>query len=230
MKVSQEYTTYLRSSHWKRLRAAAFARFGKRCQGCGSPKQVQGHHLIYRTPLKAGQVEDVMPLCRCCHEIVHATPAIDRGFRLLPHVVLRREFIRRILTRRIEPVPPKAEKARFVRPVRHPKPQPIPKPHVPDLELEDRIRTALIARSSPVLGIPVASLQAMTNKQIRRLGKIHRKAVRKAAADKHAGVLAQYRAQVAANPNATHFVFTAVSPESPTRRRPSSSAWWQGKI
>ena len=209
MKLSKEYTDYIESKEWRKLRAAAFSRFGKRCQCCGATKRIHGHHLIYRAPVSSGTVEDIMPLCQKCHDIVHSTPKIDRGFRLLPNPDQRRRFILRCF--RAEPVAPNPK------PVKKPKPprQPIrikPPPDPVRVEFAARIQAAkirdgLVKRGIAGLGLSSQAVTAMSSESIKkRLRRIRREGKRKKT-EEVASVISQMRAQLAANPNCTHFVF-----------------------
>jgi hypothetical protein len=64
-------TIYLRSDHWKELRAQAFEAHGRKCAKCPSTTNLDVHHLRY------GLIFDVTPkdlqiLCRPCHDKEHA--------------------------------------------------------------------------------------------------------------------------------------------------------------
>ncbi len=87
------YLAYLNSDHWRSTKLKAFAKVGFRCQCCGTKKRIEGHHLIYRTPLSAGLVDDVLPMCESCHKILHNTPSLDSGYKRLASVAERRAFI-----------------------------------------------------------------------------------------------------------------------------------------
>lgn len=65
------YQQYLASDHWKELRCEAINRWGDRCSNCSVPK-VEVHHLRYGT-LYDVTTDDLMPLCRRCHEAVHSS-------------------------------------------------------------------------------------------------------------------------------------------------------------
>lgn len=73
---SEEYEKYLQGEHWVKLRSELFQKTGRVCKACGSNKQIQAHHLIYREPLESCTVEDLMPLCDCCHTLLHKIPYI----------------------------------------------------------------------------------------------------------------------------------------------------------
>lgn len=65
------YLSYLQTDHWSSLKSEVFERWGRHCINCGSDRQVDGHHLRYRTPLESCTSDDVVPLCRACHERAH---------------------------------------------------------------------------------------------------------------------------------------------------------------
>lgn len=77
--MTEKYASYLKSNHWKCIRMAAINRWGDRCANCSIPK-VDVHHLAYRN-LYDVTVEDLMPLCRRCHENVHASVRLSRLIR-----------------------------------------------------------------------------------------------------------------------------------------------------
>ena len=65
------YYKYLESDHWKQLREQTFERDGHRCQHCGTPKNLRGHHVIYRKDLEKCTPKDIMTLCDSCHHQEH---------------------------------------------------------------------------------------------------------------------------------------------------------------
>lgn len=212
MNLSKEYIRYIASKGWKKLRAQSFARFGKRCQCCGSKKKVQGHHLIYREPLAAGLIDDIMPLCGDCHEIVHQTPKIDRGFRLLPHPNQRREFILRCFREikpRVEPVLiPRAKPALKKKRITPKKPADF---SLMDLKLRinaAKVRENLVTRACAVLGIHIREVSIMSSKALKRRMRHKKKDQQRKIDQGKDSIIAQMRAQAAANPNCTHFVFS----------------------
>jgi 5-methylcytosine-specific restriction endonuclease McrA len=70
-----DYHAYIVSDRWK-ARAKCFIRLaGRRCQQCGSKRNLTVHHLHYRT-LGVESKADVEVLCWPCHESLHA---IDRA-------------------------------------------------------------------------------------------------------------------------------------------------------
>lgn len=214
--MSKEYTDYLESKDWRRLKAAAFARYGRRCQCCSSKHKLHGHHLIYRVPLKAGRVEDIMPLCETCHRIVHETPEINTGYRIPELPEQRRQYI--ILAFRHRYEPPK--------PVQRPKPRPrlvfVPAPKrvraLPDIEAQRKLdanrqaqancaRINLVRRAAEVLHLPEYEAELMSDKALKRRIKAVRKEKQRVAFEGTQNLIVQMREQAAANPGCTHFVF-----------------------
>lgn len=61
------------SPKWKKKREEVFERYGKQCVECGSTKNIQVHHLIYRKGhhLLEYNVNELIPLCKKCHQKIH---------------------------------------------------------------------------------------------------------------------------------------------------------------
>lgn len=76
------YRVYLQSEHWRGLRLEAFKRYGRKCSKCPATCRLDVHHVRYRHPWTAGIVDDLMILCRRCHELEHGLvvviPVIDK--------------------------------------------------------------------------------------------------------------------------------------------------------
>lgn len=75
-KVSDEKKQHekeLASPKWKKKREEVFERYGKQCVECGSTKNIQVHHLIYRKGhhLWEYNVDELIPLCKKCHQKIH---------------------------------------------------------------------------------------------------------------------------------------------------------------
>lgn len=75
-KVSDEkkqHVKELASPKWKKKREEVFERYGKQCVECGSTKNIQVHHLIYRKGhhLWEYNVDELIPLCKKCHQKIH---------------------------------------------------------------------------------------------------------------------------------------------------------------
>jgi hypothetical protein len=67
----QLYRDYLESDHWRLLRAQAIRRAGGKCEVCSSTKHLVGHHLLYRQRMEMGVLDDIMCMCRKCHDLWH---------------------------------------------------------------------------------------------------------------------------------------------------------------
>jgi hypothetical protein len=63
------YDEYLRSDEWQQKRTAKLRRC-RRCAICGSVRNLDVHHLIYRHLFDV-TLADLRVLCRRCHEVTH---------------------------------------------------------------------------------------------------------------------------------------------------------------
>lgn len=73
---------YLHSEEWKNVRTEALARENAKCQLCGfKSTSNDAHHVWYPSKLWDTSAEDLIILCRDCHELVHQIITIqpDRG-------------------------------------------------------------------------------------------------------------------------------------------------------
>lgn len=68
--MNDRYSSYITSEVWEIQRQAAFGRWGSFCNVCGSLHGIDVHHLFYRK-LYNCIPEDLMPLCRDCHDKIH---------------------------------------------------------------------------------------------------------------------------------------------------------------
>lgn len=68
------YALYLKTEHWKYLRARALARWGGYCENCGTAPALEVHHRTYAR-LGRERLEDLTPLCSPCHRATHLEPA-----------------------------------------------------------------------------------------------------------------------------------------------------------
>lgn len=68
--TKEEYAEYLKTPHWKDLRARKIAACGPRCQDCGNTRTIQVHHLRYRNIFDV-LLDDLKVVCRVCHEKIH---------------------------------------------------------------------------------------------------------------------------------------------------------------
>lgn len=67
----QDHAEYLKSDHWQDLRLRALARAGSQCEACKCSNDLQGHHTRYEQDFRKCTIDDVMCLCRDCHDIFH---------------------------------------------------------------------------------------------------------------------------------------------------------------
>ena len=67
---------YLKSDEWKTLRNAVMSA-GCDCECCNTRKASDVHHLVYRNIVDI-TLDDVIPVCRTCHEYIHQ--AIDDDY------------------------------------------------------------------------------------------------------------------------------------------------------
>lgn len=69
----KQHAKELSSPKWKEKREEVFERYGKQCVECGSTKNIQVHHLIYRKGhhLWEYNVNELIPLCKKCHQKIH---------------------------------------------------------------------------------------------------------------------------------------------------------------
>jgi 5-methylcytosine-specific restriction endonuclease McrA len=65
------YYEYLQSDHWKEFRKKYYrSRKRKSCTLCKSRNDIHLHHITYNR-LGREQLNDVIPLCGECHELIH---------------------------------------------------------------------------------------------------------------------------------------------------------------
>lgn len=63
------YPEYLRSPYWRRLRECMLWLADYRCQVCKSEKDLEVHHASGYSCLGHERPEDLIVLCRRCHEL-----------------------------------------------------------------------------------------------------------------------------------------------------------------
>lgn len=57
---------------WDRLRRAAYARAGGKCSICGAGGRLEAHEVwSYDDEKHIQKLEDVVAVCRACHEVIH---------------------------------------------------------------------------------------------------------------------------------------------------------------
>lgn len=65
------YGGYLRSKHWRGLRAQVLERDGHRCRRCRTDRNLSVHHRYYDV-LGAERLSSLETLCEDCHRAVHS--------------------------------------------------------------------------------------------------------------------------------------------------------------
>lgn len=76
--VNSNYQAYLQSPTWKANRADAVRRAGNRCQLCKSRGPLEVHHNSY-ADIGNERPEDLIVLCRSCHEVFHQNRKLTRN-------------------------------------------------------------------------------------------------------------------------------------------------------
>ena len=66
--MNHEYTEYLNSRAWKIKRSARFKLDNEKCVCCGRPLDLQCHHLTYENYPDEDILNDLVTLCKYCHE------------------------------------------------------------------------------------------------------------------------------------------------------------------
>lgn len=69
----RNYLTYLQSAEWQSKRAQVIARSGGVCESCGKARGLDVHHKTYAR-LTDERLDDLMHVCRPCHEAIHGGP------------------------------------------------------------------------------------------------------------------------------------------------------------
>lgn len=67
--AANDYSRYLRSSHWRKLRAR-YQRERPWVCVCGATESLELHHKTYDR-LGAEELDDLQPLCQPCHSLLH---------------------------------------------------------------------------------------------------------------------------------------------------------------
>jgi hypothetical protein len=64
------YRDYLKSDAWQDLRTFVLETRGKRCEKCGSERDIDVHHIRYKKLVNVSS-DDLRVLCRICHRDFH---------------------------------------------------------------------------------------------------------------------------------------------------------------
>lgn len=74
------YGLYLQTDHWKHFKDEALGFYGHKCQLCNGDKRLNVHHRNYDNRGRE-TFNDVIVICRDCHERHHGENAEDTGVR-----------------------------------------------------------------------------------------------------------------------------------------------------
>jgi hypothetical protein len=74
------YTRYIGGPGWRAVREKAIAARGCRCESCGRAGPIQVHHRTYER-LGHERIDDLVILCKFCHEKVHRARRPAKGGR-----------------------------------------------------------------------------------------------------------------------------------------------------
>lgn len=93
--MNKEYKNYLLSKQWLELRLDILTNRGGKCEECGSKNKIQVHHLTYKNIFNE-EPEDLILLCRSCHELEHKKNKQIKGRLTLAQKVNRKNKIKKI--------------------------------------------------------------------------------------------------------------------------------------
>jgi 5-methylcytosine-specific restriction endonuclease McrA len=68
--------------HYKSVCERVNERDGGCCRECGSPNNVERHHIIFRSQSGKDDIENLVSLCSWCHKYSQNSPHQNRGGRL----------------------------------------------------------------------------------------------------------------------------------------------------
>ena len=68
--VISEYSKYLESAHWHKVRDIRLKIDKHTCQMCGAIEHLQVHHISYKT-IGNEKMRDLITLCEDCHKAIH---------------------------------------------------------------------------------------------------------------------------------------------------------------
>jgi 5-methylcytosine-specific restriction endonuclease McrA len=71
MKLSKEYKEFLASDTWEVIRKEKIEECGNECERCGETVRLQVHHRHYDMEFGKERSEDLMVLCKDCHNLMH---------------------------------------------------------------------------------------------------------------------------------------------------------------
>ena len=82
---AEDKQAYMLSEKWQKLRTLVFIRDNYTCQSCGSKSSLNCHHITYDR-LGAENLEDLITLCKSCHQHQHDTYGYLRQTQFWPLV------------------------------------------------------------------------------------------------------------------------------------------------
>ena len=77
MQEKQEYSEYLLSDEWKKLREKAYKRSNNLCELCGAPKKAV-HHIEYPKHYTDDKLSNLIVVCTNCHDKLHGIEQAKR--------------------------------------------------------------------------------------------------------------------------------------------------------
>ncbi len=80
-----KYFQYMRSEAWRDKRQEAFKHYGRRCEKCSTSSCLVVHHSTYEH-LFNEKMEDLMVLCKDCHNQLHRQMSKSRGFTIRDNI------------------------------------------------------------------------------------------------------------------------------------------------
>lgn len=81
MELTEDYHRYIKSPQWKAKCARYWALNGKKCQACGSRKNLHVHHNTYDR-FKREIMADLTGVCHECHRKIHQAHRANRSVSL----------------------------------------------------------------------------------------------------------------------------------------------------
>ena len=73
-RYTQRRHEYMKTDAWQTIRALILALGDYKCDMCGTQSNLDIHHISYKEePGEEDIIDDLIPLCRECHEKVHQT-------------------------------------------------------------------------------------------------------------------------------------------------------------
>jgi 5-methylcytosine-specific restriction endonuclease McrA len=69
----------LATASYRNLWRRVLERDGWRCQGCGSPRQLEVHHIVKRSQLGNDADANLITLCASCHRHIHLQGSIQNS-------------------------------------------------------------------------------------------------------------------------------------------------------